>query len=169
MTAPLRYLLVMLVLLAAPLAAPPALSPASQAQTPPQPVLEQQALEVVSGDTVHRFTVELADDDAEVATGMMGREALADDAGMLFDLGRNREANFWMKDVLIPLDLLFIDATGTVVAIAENAVPGSRRQINPGVLVRGVLELRGGLSRELGLAPGDTVRHALFGNAPVSE
>jgi len=158
------------VLAAAVLASPLLAAPlTAAAQTPPQPVLEQEALEIVSGDTVHAFTVEIADDDPEVATGMMGRESLADDAGMLFDLGGMREANFWMKDVLIPLDLLFIDQAGTIVAIAENAVPGSRRRINPGVPVRGVLELRGGLARELGIAPGDTVRHDLFAAGTPAE
>ncbi|MEM7766174.1 MAG: DUF192 domain-containing protein [Pseudomonadota bacterium] len=132
------------------------------AQTAPQPVLEMESLEVVSGETRHEFMVEIADDPVEVATGMMGRESMADDVGMLFDLGGVREASFWMKDVLIPLDMVFIDESGQVVAIAENAVPGSVRRINPGVPVRGVLELRGGLSAELALAPGDQVRHRLF-------
>ncbi|MEM0985864.1 MAG: DUF192 domain-containing protein [Pseudomonadota bacterium] len=138
-------------------------TPAANAQTAPQPTLEQEALSVRSDETVHTFTVEIADDPEEVATGMMGREALADDAGMLFDLGGVREASFWMKDVVIPLDMLFIDSGGQVVAIAENAVPGSIRRINPGVPVRGVLELRGGLARELSLEPGDVVQHDLFG------
>ncbi|MEL6386656.1 MAG: DUF192 domain-containing protein [Pseudomonadota bacterium] len=142
---------------------------AAVAQTPPQPVLEQSSLDIVSGETIHSFTVEFADDQIEIATGMMGRPELAGDAGMLFDLGRVRDPSFWMKDVLIPLDLLFIDTGGTVVAIAENAEPGSLRRISPGIPVRGVLELRGGRAEELDLAPGDTVRHPLFGVETDSE
>ena len=132
--------------------------PAAMAQ------LETSSLTIQSGEKQHVFTVEIADDPEEISDGLMYREALAPDAGMLFDFGQPRQANMWMKNTLIPLDMLFIAPDGTVLAIARNAVPGSLRTINPGVAVKGVLELNGGQASELGIEPGDTVEHEIFGN-----
>ncbi|MEO0786881.1 MAG: DUF192 domain-containing protein [Pseudomonadota bacterium] len=134
----------------------------AMAQDEAQPMLEASPLTVVSGDTRHDFTVEVAETPEQIATGMMFRAEMASDAGMLFDLGASREVNFFMKNTLIPLDLLFMDEDGQVLAIAENAVPGSLRLINPGVEVRAVLEINGGQSSELGISPGDRVEHAVF-------
>ncbi len=134
------------------------LLPAASAQ------LETGPLKIVSGGAVHDFTVELADDPEEVQTGLMNRESMAPDAGMIFDFGEPREANMWMKNTLIPLDMLFLDTDGTILAIARDAVPGSLRRINPGVPVKGVLELNGGQAEELGIEPGDVVQHEIFGN-----
>jgi uncharacterized membrane protein (UPF0127 family) len=121
-------------------------------------------LEVRSGETSHRFTVEVADTPGAVQQGLMFRETLAPDAGMLFDFGVSRPASMWMKNTLIPLDMLFIQEDGLVVAIARNAQPHSLRSISPGVPVRGVLEIPGGRARELGIEPGDRVIHPVFGN-----
>lgn len=130
----------------------------------PQPMLETSPLSIVTDETRHDFEVELADDPEERRIGMMGRAALASDAGMLFDMGEPEVAGFWMKDTLISLDLLFVDEDGKILAIAQEAVPGSLRQISAGVPVRAVLELNGGQTAELGIEPGDTVSHELFGN-----
>ncbi|MEZ5945721.1 MAG: DUF192 domain-containing protein [Hyphomonas sp.] len=127
--------------------------------------LETGPLTVASGNGSHAFTVELADDPEEITIGLMNRDSLAPDAGMIFDFGQPREASMWMKNTLIPLDMLFIDAKGKVVAIARNTVPGSLRTINPGVPVKSVLELAGGRTAELGIEPGDTVHHEIFGNS----
>ena len=126
--------------------------------------LETGPLTIMSGETEHSFTVELANDPEEVQTGLMNREELAENAGMLFDFGQPREANMWMKNTLISLDMLFIDPDGKVLAIARETVPGSLRRIKPGVPVKGVLELAGGRAAELGIEPGDTVHHDVFGN-----
>lgn len=126
--------------------------------------LETGPLTILSGEAEHSFTVELANDPEEVQMGLMNREELAADAGMLFDFGQPREANMWMKNTLISLDMLFIDPDGKVLAIAREAVPGSLRRINPGVPVKAVLELAGGRAAELGIEPGDTVHHDIFGN-----
>ena len=127
--------------------------------------LETGPLTITSGDSTHAFTVELANDPEEITTGLMNRESMDADAGMLFDFGQPREASMWMKNTLIPLDMLFIDPAGRVIAIARNAVPGSLRTISPGVPVKGVLELNGGRAAELGIEPGDEVHHPIFGNA----
>ncbi|MEO1100218.1 MAG: DUF192 domain-containing protein [Pseudomonadota bacterium] len=123
---------------------------------------ETEIVVVQSGDAAHEFVVELADEPDEITTGFMFRETLEPDAGMLFDFGTPREANMWMRNVTLPLDMLFIGEDGIVVAIARNAVPGSERRINPGVPVKGVLELNGGRAAELGIEPGATVDHPIF-------
>jgi uncharacterized membrane protein (UPF0127 family) len=128
-------------------------------------VAHAQALEpltVKSGDKVHAFQVEVADSEEETQRGLMNRAELGKDRGMIFDFGQPRETGMWMKNTLIPLDMLFLDTDGTVLAIAENARPHSLRVINPGFVVKGVLEINGGQSAELGIKPGDTVVHPIF-------
>lgn len=126
--------------------------------------LETSPLSVKSGEATHAFTVELATTPEEIQQGLMFRETLAEDAGMLFDFGITRQVSMWMKNTLIPLDMLFIFEDGRVAAIARNAQPGSLRSVGPGVPVRAVLELPGGRAKELGIEPGDTVIHTIFGN-----
>lgn len=119
-------------------------------------------LSITSGDKTHAFTVEIASTPEAIQQGLMFRTELAPDAGMLFDFEQVRPASMWMKNTLIPLDMLFMDETGKIVAIARNAVPGSTRSLGPGVPVRAVLELPGGRARELGIVPGDIVKHPIF-------
>lgn len=140
----------------------PGLAPVSLAQEAAQDVLEQSELVIVSGETRHVFIVEMARTPDEIRTGMMFRTSMADDAGMLFQMNPPRAVSFWMKNTILPLDLIFIDADGEILSIAENAVPGSLRQINPGVIVAGVLEVNAGTVERLSIAPGDTVEHAFF-------
>ena len=127
--------------------------------------LETGPLTIDSSNGAHAFTVELADEPDEIRTGLMFRESMDPDAGMLFDFGQPREASMWMKNTLIPLDMLFMDPAGKFIAIARNTVPGSLRTVTPGVPVKAVLELNGGRAAELGIEPGDEVRHPIFGNA----
>ena len=127
--------------------------------------LETSPLTIESANGAHAFTVEIADDPEEITTGLMNRESMDPDAGMLFDFGQPREAAMWMKNTLIPLDMLFMDPQGKVIAIARETVPGSLRTITPGVPVKSVLELNGGRAEELGIEPGDEVIHPIFGNA----
>jgi len=112
-----------------------------------------------------RFTVELAVTPEEQAQGLMFRRAMPADAGMLFDFGGTRPATFWMKNTLIPLDMLFIASDGRIADIHERAVPLSEAMIESKVPVRAVLELNGGTVARLGIHAGDVVHHALFGNA----
>ncbi|MDZ4761718.1 MAG: DUF192 domain-containing protein [Alphaproteobacteria bacterium] len=123
-------------------------------------------LTIVSGDKTHAFEVELADTPAETEMGLMYRTDMAKNHGMIFDFGAPKETGMWMKNCLFPQDMLFLDTDGAILAIAVNARPGSERIISPGIPVRSVLELRGGVVAELGLKPGDKVRHPIFTPAP---
>jgi len=119
-------------------------------------------LEIVSKSGVHVFSVELAVTDAERARGLMFRRELPDGKGMLFDFGRDREVAMWMKNTLIPLDMLFITADGRILRIAERTEPMSARIIPSGGPVRAVLELIGGTAKKYGIAAGDRVAHPWF-------
>ena len=105
------------------------------------------------------FSVEIADDSAEREKGLMFRDHLAADAGMLFDYGQEQMASFWMQNTLIPLDMIFIGADGVVKNIHVNARPLDTTSIPSKFPIRFVLEIPGGRSTEIGLAVGDRVEH----------
>ncbi len=106
-----------------------------------------------------RFRVEVADDTSERATGLMYRESLPTQAGMLFVYERPQSVAFWMANTLIPLDMIFADATGTVTRIHENAIPGDRTPIPGGDNVQYVLEINGGMAETLGITVGSQIQH----------
>jgi uncharacterized membrane protein (UPF0127 family) len=122
-----------------------------------RPVLDQIPLEVRSDGTAHQFSVEVARTPDEQARGLMFREHLAPDEGMLFPFPSPRPASFWMKNTLIPLDMLFIRADGTIARIAVNTTPLSLAPVGVGEPVAAVLEIAGGRSTELGIAEGDRI------------
>ncbi|WP_295498313.1 DUF192 domain-containing protein [Sphingorhabdus sp. EL138] len=113
---------------------------------------------VTSAAKTHRFTVEAARTSAEQAKGLMFRTELADNAGMIFPFPDLRIASFWMKNTVIPLDIIFVRADGTIESIADNTVPYSMTPVVSGEPVAAVLELRGGLAAELGIVSGDKVQ-----------
>jgi uncharacterized protein len=106
-----------------------------------------------------RFAVEVADTDETRARGLMFRESMPRFAGMLFVYDAPKAATFWMENTPLPLDMLFFDETGTLARVHENAEPFSRDLIFGGDDVLFVLEINGGLARDLGLAPGAELRH----------
>lgn len=110
----------------------------------------------------HHFRVEIADDAAERARGLMFRKSLAADRGMLFDFRRERMVSMWMKNTPISLDMLFIDEEGEIVRMARDMVPFSEDAISSGQPVRAVLEIPGGTSERLGIELGERVIHPLF-------
>jgi uncharacterized membrane protein (UPF0127 family) len=122
--------------------------------------LEQVPLTIRSGSAVHRFTVEVARTPAEQETGLMNRQSLASDRGMIFPYDPPQPAAFWMRNTLIPLDMIFVRADGSIVRIAANTVPLSLEPVPSGEPVAAVLEIAGGRSAELGLRAGDTVEWA---------
>ena len=117
-------------------------------------------LELRSGTgSVMRFTVEIADSGAERAQGLMNRPALATSAGMLFVYDAPQHARFWMRNTLVPLDMIFADATGLVTRVHSDAVPLDDTSIDGGEGVVLVLEINGGLAKRLGIGPGAALRH----------
>ncbi len=121
-----------------------------------------QSLEIASRTGVHAFSVELVENDADRAKGLMFRKELPEGRGMLFDFKREQEVSFWMENTYIPLDMIFIRGDGRILRIAENTEPLSTRIIASGGPVRAVLEVIGGTARKLGIAPGDRVGHTIF-------
>nr|WP_233352325.1 DUF192 domain-containing protein [Pseudogemmobacter humi] len=117
-----------------------------------------------AGDGMRQsFIVELAETPEARARGLMHRESLAPDAGMLFVYETPRRAEFWMKDTLIALDMVFADPAGLVTHVHENAVPGDLTPIPGGEGVKFVLEINGGLARRAGIVPGSQLRHPVIG------
>ena len=110
-----------------------------------------------------RFSVEIADDAQERARGLMFRESLPASHGMLFVYPNERPLAFWMRNTLIPLDMIFVDAQGVVVNVHANAVPHDETSIPSTGPALAVLEIGGGLAGALGIVAGATLRHPAFG------
>lgn len=140
----------------------------AHAQTGPQPRLPVERLVIASrdGGRRHEFRVEMAVQPEQQTVGLMFREAVGPDEGMLFDWGAPRESSMWMRNTLIPLDMLFIAADGRVHRIAERTVPHSLAAVDSRGPVRATLELAGGTAERLDIRVGDRVLHRTFGTAP---
>lgn len=108
------------------------------------------------------FTVEVMRTDAERAKGLMFRQSMPGEHGMLFDFERDQTVTMWMKNTYIPLDMVFIRADGTVHRIEKRTEPHSERVISSGAPVRAVLELNAGVTDKLSLKPGDRIFHPMF-------
>lgn len=133
---------------------------APAATGPSEAGLDQRQLCVTSGTKKHGFLVEMAVTSQQQMQGLMFRTELADNRGMLFPFDDVRPASFWMKNTVIPLDIIFVREDGTIANIAVNTVPYSLAPVTSDGPVAAVLELRGGLTRELGINAGDRVRWA---------
>ncbi len=149
-----RFILLLLLLV------PAALALAGPARALPEETL---TIRTLAGQS-YQFRVEIARSEAEREVGLMNRPALAADRGMLFDFDPPRPVSFWMKNTLIPLDIVFIDPKGTVIGIAARAVPMSLDILPSPGICRGVLEVNGGTAERLGIGVGAKVIHRLFGN-----
>ncbi len=125
--------------------------------------LATSPLTIQSGSHVHHFTVEVASTEKEREIGLMHRNALASDHGMIFDFHDEQSVQFWMRNTFIPLDMVFIRSSGEIVFVAHNATPHSDAPVGPAQPVQAVLELAGGTAEQLGIKPGDIVQHAIFG------
>jgi hypothetical protein len=134
-----------------------ALPPGAAAQSGSLQGFSTSSLEIVTSGGRHAFRVEVAETDSQRSQGLMFRPVLAADAGMLFIYPTDRHISMWMKNTLIPLDMVFIAADGRVVGFHERAVPHSLRPIGSGAPARAVLELPGGTVSRLGIRPGDRV------------
>jgi len=121
-----------------------------------------QTLEIASKTGVHVFAVEVVDNEADRAKGLMFRKELPEGRGMLFDFHSDQEVSFWMQNTYIPLDMIFIRGDGRILRIAENTEPLSTRLVPSNGAVRGVLEVIGGTAHKLGIAAGDRVAFPIF-------
>ena len=154
-----RFLLLLALLL-------PSLAAAQPGVDRPQPKLRVEPMTIVTRDgTRHALRVEMAVRPEDQTIGMMFRTSMEPDEGMLFDWGQPRESAMWMRNTLIPLDMVFIAADGRVHHIHERAVPQSLATIESRGPVRATLELQGGAAERLNLRVGDRVEHRIFGTA----
>ncbi|MEY4779823.1 MAG: hypothetical protein RLZZ607_1136 [Pseudomonadota bacterium] len=108
------------------------------------------------------FTVEVAADQAAREKGLMFREHMASSAGMIFVYQAPIHARFWMKNTLIPLDMIFADETGLVTVVHSDAIPQDLTPIDGGEGVMYVLEINGGLAKRIGIAAGAEMRFDLI-------
>ncbi|WP_028032920.1 DUF192 domain-containing protein [Chelativorans sp. J32] len=151
--------LLLLILLLVPLA----LSTSAPARAE-QPMLLQVHPDRLVAETAtgkKSFSIEVADDNYERQRGLMFRETMDDDRGMLFVFPVSQQLGFWMQNTPMPLDLLFIGEDGKVRAI-EQGVPFSTDSISPSVDAQFVLELKAGTAEKSGIAVGDVLRHPII-------
>ncbi|NOD33964.1 MULTISPECIES: DUF192 domain-containing protein [unclassified Ruegeria] len=114
-----------------------------------------------------RFDIELAVTPQERSRGLMFRESLPNRSGMLFVFDPPQPVAFWMKNTLIPLDMIFVDRTGTVTRVHEGAIPGDLTPIEGGDSVFAVLEINAGLSARYSITPGTQMQHEIFSQGPA--
>jgi len=126
-------------------------------------------LSIVSEASTHNFSVEIADTPEKQTRGLMYRDAIDPDKGMLFEYDDQDVLSIWMKNTSVPLDIIFIRKNGKILKIEHSATPYSLRSISSEATVSGVLELAGGRALELGIMPGDQVKHSFFGNTDTEE
>jgi uncharacterized protein len=126
------------------------------------PSAPTETLTVETNNGPVRLNVEIADDEAERNQGLMYREPLPDDRGMLFHFQEPEHASFWMRNTPSSLDIIFIGVDGRILNIADHTTPQSDAPVQATGLTRGVLEIRAGRAEELGIRPGDRVRHRIF-------
>lgn len=123
---------------------------------------------VIGGFGQAPFTVTVADDNAERNKGLMDVAQMPTMTGMLFVYEDPQHATFWMKNTLIPLDMIFAGADGTILSIHENAIPMDETVIDGGQGVKFVLEVNGGMTKRLGVKTGDVLQHPSIGADAIS-
>ena len=120
---------------------------------------DKNIIEVRDNGVQAQFEIELAMTAAEQSQGLMFRESMPQFSGMLFIYDRPRRVSFWMKNTLIPLDMLFIDETGVVQRIKNSATPLDETPVPGGDGIQYVLEINGGVSQILGFSDGAEIRY----------
>ncbi len=136
-------------------------SPANSTNTQQSLKFDQIEIYTASGK-VHPFKVELALTSAEQNKGMMFRDKVEQNTGMLFLFDDSRERAFWMKNTFVSLDIIFIRSDGIIQSISPRAVPRSLKSIRSNGKVKAVLEIGGGEAERLGIRIGDRVVHSSF-------
>ena len=126
---------------------------------PPEPLI------VVSQSGEHEFMVEVADSLEEQAQGYMWREDIPAGTGMIFELPEPRVATVWMKNTPSPLDILFVRSNGRILKIEHSAQPYKLRSASSEAPVAAFVEFAAGTTKDLGIMPGDLIKHEFFGTA----
>ena len=134
-------------------------TPATQAETVRHPLsgLEVIPLTITTSGGDHSFAVEVAEFPEDQRQGLMYRTELADDEGMIFPSDPPEQRSFWMKNTPIPLDIIYIGTDRRILNIHAMTTPYALDSYLSEGVTSAVLEIRGGLSRELGIEPGDKV------------
>jgi uncharacterized membrane protein (UPF0127 family) len=133
------------------------------AQTSVVPACNRERVTITGSFGTAAFNVDVVDDDASRAQGLMNVSSLPLSRGMLFVYARPQPLSFWMRNTLIELDMLFIDRFGVIKHIHHRAQPHDETPITPGdIPLTGVLEINGGLAARLGIKAGDVLRHPAF-------
>ncbi len=120
---------------------------------------QAEPLVIHAGGSAYKFEVEVVTTPETRAQGLMYRKSMAANAGMLFIYPGEQAVSFWMKNTLIPLDMLFLKADGSIAHIAHNALPLDETPIDSGAAVKAVLEVNGGTAAALGIKEGDRVEY----------
>lgn len=123
---------------------------------------QEDQVEFRGPDGSTTFSVEVADTAETRARGLMFRTNISDDHGMLFVYPRQRPVAFWMKNTFIPLDMIFVDDTGTVKSVHANAIPHDTTAIPSGAPVQYVVEVNAGIAAAAGITPGAEMRHPVI-------
>ena len=125
-------------------------------------IFPQSEILIVSKSGEHKFVVDVATTMAQRQMGLMYRKNMARNRGMMFDFGEEQLIAMWMKNTLIPLDMLFVDKTGRILQIERATTPLSLQTIAGRRPAMSVIELNAGLTTELGISEGDQVMHNIF-------
>ncbi|MEW6436796.1 MAG: DUF192 domain-containing protein [Pseudomonadota bacterium] len=123
---------------------------------------DRNVLSIETAGGAYKFNVDVMRSQPDLEKGLMFRKSIPADYGMLFDFQHEQTIMMWMKNTLIPLDMIFMDKTGKVVGIIANAEPMSEKILTVSAPTDAVLEVRGGTAARIGLKVGDTVRDAIF-------
>ena len=142
---------------------PPMMLQAGDDETP-----SIEALKIYTKFSEHEFKVEVAESHRERKQGLMGRESLKKNTGMLFNFGRTSRVAMWMKDTPLSLDMVFISEKGKILRIEPHTKPFSLDAINSGAPVLAVLEIPAGTTNHYGIKEGDVVKHRIFGNVETA-
>lgn len=138
----------------------------AQDTTKAQPELPKEKLVIVTKDGKrHDFNVEMALSEAQETVGLMFRKSVAPDGGMLFVWDSPRDSTMWMRNTVTSLDMVFINADGTIRRVVADTVPESLAIIDSHGPVKATLELAAGTAKRLDIHAGDKVEQRVLGNA----
>ena len=121
---------------------------------------------IITATGKHAFALEIAKTNEERAKGLMYRKSMPQDHGMLFIFHDERPISMWMKNTLIPLDMIFLSGEGIVTSIVQDTTPLSEEIITSDRPAQAVIEVNAGVTKKIALAPGDKIRHPLFPITP---